>query len=505
VIRIFYKLFLGCSIYILLVASVGLPIEAVGLFSWLPAKYIPLYDDEYPPFLVADQNRTVHAFNSQQMENGDVAILYRTWSVEMGWSLPVDVLLPNTIRFALQGVFLDDAGVFHMVYFRENRPGHGEFLYSKALALEAMNAHSWSVPVIIAEEAGPMNSAWLVGNGKEHLTLVYAGQKLGMGIYEVQSNDAGATWSDSAPVAFVYDPDNYPTHIRGTLDPSGRLHMVWSTVGSRGFGEKVYYSRREEDGVSWTEPTILAAREGLDYAADWASIIYYQDELIVMYMDGMPVVGIPPTRWMRRSNDGGQSWTSPVKPFPQVGENGYAELLVDSKNTLHILLANRVGDPPVGGMWYGRWLGSRWSELELVTASSAEQAITMGSYSEVGGASRPNAVVSQGNVILAAWWHDTSTPDVPAGYTFTYLDAPELPLVPFPTPEVEVTPELPSHDPEFQEVLTATPTNNIVGNTQIDLSPPVNNNPLGLMIQGVVPAFLILIFITFLHNRSRRK
>lgn len=510
VIRFFYNPILGWCIFIILIAAVGVPVKAIGLDSWLLANHIPLYDDEYPPYLVADQNRIVHAFNSQQMENGEVAILYRTWSVEMGWSSPVDILLPDTnLRLSLQGAFLDEAGVFHIVYYRGNQ-GSGEFLYSRALASEAMNAHSWPPPINIADLAGPLNSAALTGDGKGKLTLVYAGQKLGIGLYEVHSNDGGISWTDSVAVAVVFEPDNLPTHIRVTGDSLGRLHVVWSTVSSRGLGEKVYYSRREEDGVSWNKPYELAAREGQDYAADWASIIYYNDELIVMYMDGSVPSGVPPTRWMRRSGDGGQSWTSPFIPFSQVGEHGFAELIVDSNNALHIVLANRVGFPVVEGLWYGRWLGNRWGELELVTPSSPEQAIAIGSYPEVGRASRPNAIISQGNVLLVTWWHDLGVAGltVPASYSFTFLDAPELPLIPLPrmseslTPEVEIISEQPPFSDEFEEALPAAPS---IEKSVMELPLPITINPLELMIQGTIPAILMIFTFIYIYSKSLRK
>jgi hypothetical protein len=265
---------------------------------------------------------------------------------------------------------------------------------------------------------------------------VYSGLREGTELLEIHSTDSGGTWSEPTTVSQVYGDDHLLAGIQLFVDRQGRVHAAWSVpLASSALGEEVYYARLEADLEQWSEPVLLAAREGNDYAADYPAIIGYRDELIVMYMDGVVPGGVPPTQWMRRSRDGGQTWTDPVRPFPHVGGHGAAALLVDSNEVLHILVGNRIGDPPIGGMWHGVWLGERWSELELITD---QVAIVSGSPYVDESASRPRAIVSQGNVLLGTWWHD-SRGQPPAAYSYVVLDAPELPVVPLPAPPTTPT------------------------------------------------------------------
>lgn len=482
---------------------------AQEIIPWVAAQIIPLYTDIYPPILVADSDRIVHAFNSENLDDDRTAIFYRKWSLDQGWTAPIDIILPTpSIRFALQGVSLDESGKFHMIYYIGSEE-QGDMVYSWAWATEANRTQSWSKPIEIGLDAGPIIDASLIGDGKGRLDVVYAGQRDAVGIYAVHSEDGGSTWSEPKTVALNSESDSWPIHIYLEYDDEDRLHVTWGMVDDSGIGQKVYYIRRETDGITWSKPYLIAAREGNDYGADWPSIINHQGQLILMYMDGTIPQGIPPTRWMRTSRDGGKTWTSPVQPFPLVGENGSAVLLEDSNDTLHIIVANRVGEPAVGGVWHAVWLGNQWGEAELITARSQELAEFSGSYSAVSNASRPNGVVSQGNVILSTWWHDMRD-QPPSGYSYTRLNAPELPLVPLPV--VNVTPTL-SPDPTAT-VVTATQvlSTPIVTPVLIDnqlnpiSSPERMTNPSILILIGIIPAVLftfVAMGIRF-YKRSER-
>jgi hypothetical protein len=110
-------------------------------------------------------------------------------------------------------------------------------------------------------------------------------------------------------------------------------------------------------------------------------------------------------------------------------------MVIDSSNQLHVILSNRVGNPAVGGMWHGVWLGNNWGELEMITAKTPQEGLAAGGYKDGNSASRPNAVISQGNVLLSTWWHDMGDAP-PAAFSYALLDAPVLPSVPLPAAPV---------------------------------------------------------------------
>jgi hypothetical protein len=484
-----------------------------GTSLWTPAQPIPLYVDAYPPILVADQNRTVHAFNSEAQDDGKVTIYYRQWNIDKGWSLPADVLLTfPSASDALQAVELDPAGKFHVVYYNGDQFG-GDIMYSRAWASDAGRSQAWSEPIEIGTEASPLISAALSQFGDNHLSLVYSGDADGVALYETHSDDGGDTWTKPIRITPVNAEGMWPVHIQTAFDEQGVLHVVWGVVGESGIGQKVYYTNRGVDGMTWRNAYLLAAAEGNDYGADWPSIIYYKDQLIAMYMDGTIPNGVPPTRWMRLSKDGGKTWSVPVRPFPQVGENGRAVLLIDSNNTLHIILANRVGDPAVGGIWHGVWIGDQWGELELITPPSSAAAINSGSYAEANQGSRPNAVILQGNTLLAAWWHDIPGARVvpPAGYSYTRINSPELPIVPL--PEVTLTPTT-SAVPMIVPMVTPTTvsiTSGVAPVSTVEFGNNENNSrPISvasILFLGLFPALVLTVVVLSayrIHNRTNR-
>ena len=89
--------FRSIGVIVILVIAIGVKTytaQAQELENWSLQQQIPDYDDltETPPFIVADQNRTVHAFNSQTID-GERLIVYRQWSLEKGWTSPIDIFM----------------------------------------------------------------------------------------------------------------------------------------------------------------------------------------------------------------------------------------------------------------------------------------------------------------------------------------------------------------------------------------------------------------------------
>lgn len=459
----------------------------VAQYRWSPQQRIPDYDDQArAPYLVADQNRTVHAFNYQPVGDGEMAIFYRQWILDQGWTTPVDILLTGTStgNRTLQGVFLDQAGIIHLIYFAGNQQG-GTIHYSRALAANADRAPAWSTPRVVAEDAGPQSFAALAGDDRGNLIVVYSGQREGIGLYEVHSADAGDTWSEPATVSLVEEP--WPTTIQLDMDRQGRLHAVWRLV-SANLDEEIYYARLEADRAQWSEPILLAERDEGDFGVDWASIIVHRDELFVIYHDGFP-----PTRWMRRSTDGGQTWTAPVRPFPHQGTYEYAVLLIDSNEVLHMILGNRIGNPAIHGMWHSEWLGESWSGLE---------AIVSGPKTPEFDPSSPQAVISQGNVLLATWWTDTSPADRNGvWYSSTVLDAPQLPVVPLFSPTATSTPPATATPTTLPPTPTPTPRAVLSGQSADSAAATGMNNPAAPVILGIAPVVL-LIAVAIVVQRS---
>jgi hypothetical protein len=401
---------------------VGVEVSAQSTATdWTPIRQIPDYDRiSRPPRLAAGPDGTVHAFNTQTSDTAGPTITYRRWTLSRGWSNPVDILLAPSIDqgIGVLDVFVDASNLIHMVYYT-GVPEGASVYYIATPAETAVSASAWSDSRLIASNGGPLFTGGLVSNAQGDLILVYEGQDdnrlSGNGLYLTHSADGGVTWT--SPIAFflTYDKELWPWSVRLLLDDNDVLHAVWSVTNVRGVGDEIFYSQLVDLQGSWTKPYRLAQREGDDYSANWPAIIADEDELIVVYMDDFPAA-----RFMRRSVDNGQTWGEVERPFPHVGEYENPVLLKDSSGTIHMITGSRIGDPGIHGMWHSTWLGDRWTEL---------MPITSGPRTDYYDPSAPQAVIVQGNLLLASWWNNVPRETLTgAWYTNSLLDAPSVVL-----------------------------------------------------------------------------
>src|SRR5215211_2676285 len=121
--------------------------QAQQSFFWTEQQKIPEYYDftEEPPYLIADQNFIVHAFNSQPLDltvsTPQRVVFYRQWSIESGWSFPNDILFDTGGgSIDLLGVSADQVGRVHLV-FQANLE---DVYYTQTLLVEANSAGAWS-------------------------------------------------------------------------------------------------------------------------------------------------------------------------------------------------------------------------------------------------------------------------------------------------------------------------------------------------------------------------
>lgn len=447
--------------------------------AWTTQKRIPNYDDESrPPELVADSTGTVHVFNDQLVDDSNIAIFHRTWRSDAGWSEARDIILPlRSNRTRLQSVLLDKAGYIHLVYFDGNDLA-ASLYYSRAHASEANLAPAWLSPVLVADNAGPLASAAMIGDGQK-LYVLYTGRGDRVGLYFTRSVDGGESWGTPSLLFPTFD-DLQPFGTRLTLDPQGNLHAVWSIVDSFGLDQELYYARLDTEMMTWSLPVLLAQKDEGEYKSAWPSIVAWQGQLMVVYMDGP----LPPTRYMRQSFDWGKTWTAPVQMFPHVGEYEHAVLLTDGDNNLHIVMGNRR-DNMSHGMWHGVWQGDRWSELEP---------LTLGPKTPAFDPSAPRAVFAQGNILLATWWTDTGGgPRNGAWYSFGRVDASPLAAQPLPTAIPTATAQ-PTTEPTRRPV-TPTPRPDVTLPVELrgEAVPQTNAGvPVGLAVAAVTILLLVI-------------
>lgn len=408
--------------------------------QWQPDEPIPDYTDHRAPELVADSSGVVHAFYDQTVGEGiERYLFYRTWTAGEGWGEPVDILLaPICCTFKVLGVHLDEAGFFHLALFSGNPPDAGAVYYTTAPAVLASSARAWSRPQLIASDAGPLVSGAMAVDSDGEIVVLFAGSFDGVGLYEVRSTGGGAGWSAQRLLALPPSQDTTLAHPRLVLDGQGTLHAAWDVVNSRGLGDEVQYARRGAGQTNWSAPVTLALREtehAMGFGAAWPALVEHQGQLFLFYEDGTGAVGIPPAMWVRRSSDGGATWSAAEQPFPQVGGYEQALLLEDGAGVLHAFFGGRLGDPIIGGLWHSQWRDGRWTETQAVASSLGRPAEAQQRF----GPSGPRGAISLGNTALLTWWNDAPERTT-ASYTTAVLDAPSQAVIPLATPAPTASP-----------------------------------------------------------------
>jgi len=478
--------------------------------GWAPDKRVPGYlDDTFTPFLVADRNRTVHAFATQWVGDGEErrrAIVYRQWTVAGGWTRPNDILLSPTWDAQILGMFLASDGVFHLIFWGSAAEGDTPAIYySSALATYAENASAWSYPELIGEGAFTPSSGVIEGDSQGNLVVIFNGNKDGNGIYIAISNDTGRSWSDSVPLLLTDDSNTIPYKIKSFVGPSGRMHLVWSVyVLEGGMPDSLYYVGIDLQTGKWLRPILLDKRP--DIVGYWGpqvpAVVDNGQYVVIMYNGGNPFTGgtVPvgrPTLLVRLSKDGGQTWGNVTSPLPFLtGWSDEQILVVDSNQIVHLIAIMRIDQivdgeyQSVGGVWHSRFKDGVWIYPDRFVPTIAPSTL--------------RAVVSQGNIILVTW-----TADIVIGgkegvwYSYTVLDSPELPISPFSIPstlENSANIAAPATSTESIPLPTATSELPLLWNEVSYLS-----NPQISMLFGIFPVTLLLVLIVLWVLYSRRK
>lgn len=489
---------------LLLIVGVSPRMVVAQQSRWSPAERILDFEaGTWPPLMVADQNRTVHAFSSQWLGGDDDetvrAIMYNKWTLEQGWSAPVDIMLsPFKNDARLTGVFLDQTGIIHLTFFGGDGT-EAYIYYTKALARDAGRAGAWSTPFFV-DVAGDPELASVIGDDKGNLAIIYSGSQEGYGLYTIYSSDGGDTWTDPASTFLTYSDELFPVVLKLSLGQSGLIHAVWDVRTPAGQGRQINYAKLDLVNQEWSEPVLLAEVE-TGYGILNPAVIEHDGEVFVGY-SGIVI---------QRSRDGGQTWTDPVKPFRHVGVNGIMSFVEDSSDNLHLLWAQRIsGNPDIHGTWHSVWQDGRWSEPEAVISGPQvpdQEGDKAFDPFEV------RAIVSQGNMLLVTWRMDPGLNANGVWYSYLPLNADELPVVELPvTPPQTLPPTSSSVSVTMVTPPSPTPTstprpvftNPSLNSTNASLK---DNNPIIPLLIGLVPVILlisVIILRSSLASQNRR-
>lgn len=468
--------------------------------QWQSDERIPGYlDNTLTPYMVGDQNRTVHVFASQVVneETFQRAIVYRQWSLTGGWTNVIDILLSPTGDAVMQGAFLDHQGILHVIFWGGSAES-AHIYYSKAAVQNAGSGFSWTRPVVIGNVSVETTSSAIVGDGDGNLVVIYNGRSRGTGVYEIHSNDSGETWSRSAPIYLTYDASLLPFSLRLAQGRDGRAHAAWNVVTILGEDRSLHYAHFDFAEQQWSAPVTLVVKPEVKgfFGPSYPSVVDTGTEVIIMYNSGNPFDGLPvpksrPVQMVSVSKDNGETWEVPVVPFYRHnGRSGEHVIVKDSDNHVHAVFIQRIEyavenrNVVVGGIWHSEYRNGTWSNPERFIPSVQSSNI--------------RAVVSQGNVLLATWIQDQGVGQSGVWYTYMVLDAPELTIIPYPTLPPPATLISPTSNAALETFPNATPIPNSFGFND-------GGSPALPLVLGLLPGLVVIGIILFVYRQRISK
>jgi hypothetical protein len=482
--------------------TTGFSALAQELNQWSPVQTIPGYHSEtWPPILIADQNRTVHAFSSQWL--GDVqafskrAIVYNRWSPETGWTEPVDILLsPLKNDARLTSAFLDQNGMMHVVFFGGDNT-EANIYYSRALAASAGKVVAWSRPVLVAYDVLDPENAAVFADDAGNIGILFSGNEKGKGVYAIYSPEGGNDWSSPIQISTTSSSDMLINNLQIYQGASGNIHAVWNEITSGGQGRGIYYTTSKTGDPNWKDPINIASADS-GFGTNTPAVIENNGDVFAFYNVNGSIT-------MRRLLHDGESWSNPIQIFTRhVGVNGSLSPVIDGNNELHLFFGQRItGTPDIHGMWHSMWQGYYWTEPEAIVSGPAiADQVGRNAFDPF----EAHATVSQGNVILVTWRSDPGLKGNGVWYSYKILDLPELPVVALPSIQ-----ETPAPEPT-SEIFLSTPTheNLFVKQNYEPFESEATNptrqaaNPVKSILMGVVPTILLISGAIVIIKKYRR-
>jgi hypothetical protein len=347
------------------------------------------------PAVITDGYGYVHVFWSEDMDGrlmrpqdalpSGNSLLYSRWDGE-SWTEPNDILsVPNDTLADFVSVTIDSNNRLHVVW-----SGQQNIYYSSAPSWQAHSAQAWSKPVILSENSARssyMNSI-AADNTSGDLHVAYATRGQEAGVYYTRSIGGETDWTSPVKLSVAFDDleDSF-ANVQIVLDGAGRLHAVWQTNQSEGYGQAIYYARSVDHGETWSQAIQLGYRGPDDFDVGLPYIVARgSSELHLIYQAGSKPIG----RYHRISRDGGATWTEPIHILTDMeGINGYIVPLVDGAGRMHLIVNMRTRDTQVVGIYYSSWLETGWSPVRPLATeapygpSAHYTAATVGSGNEL--------------------------------------------------------------------------------------------------------------------------
>ncbi len=502
ILRVFFALLLAAFLF---GQSTGIAGAQVPNINWQqPINISNSESTSTDPFLLADPAGYAHLFWAEKTRatpgNAADTIMYSKWDGSI-WTRPMDIYISPLSDGNPVSVYpraaIDEEGTIHLIWMTlPNFPRHA-LNYRQVSSWETTKLSSWSEPVRLSTNlTGQQYSADIAYNPKQGLHIVYAtgtGGIEGRAITYQNSPDKGATWSEPQNIYTFSDPERGGSNLKILLEAPNHVYISWTEWDRSGNGQAVYFTYSEDNGQTWAIPFPLGLRLENEYERDYNNMELLGPGHLVSIWEG----GFRAYRGAMYSYDHGKTWTAPFDVFPMlIGDNGAVQFAKDSKDRLHVFVANRIreGYDFYGnrlGLWHSIYLGEeRWSKPSIASVYGNDENMT-----------NPTVTIVNGNTIVAAWYGSQiyeiyvmtgkieNTPNTIPTPWVKYTSTKETSLGLSITPEQNFTP---TNQADFKETTDPRFLNN----------PPPSNPGTSIYLSAILPIVFIIFFVIF-HNRHK--
>jgi len=441
---------------------------------------------ETEPKIAADGYGAVHILWTGRSE-GSPAIYYATYREDVRG--PVDVIVGDNALVA--AVAVDEAAYLHVIWM-----GMNQIYHSRVFVMDALLVRAWEAPRLLGDGVASASSfaADIVVDNQNVLHVVY-GASRSADVFTVRSEDGGVSWTTPQQIDDVgaIHVTEAASEVRIAYDRAADvLHVTWvARETPRGWpGTRLFYSRSEDGGLSWSAPLLVDEARSGEYAEDRGPFfptvaVRVKDEVHLTW------AGAPRgDRWHQWSTDGGVTWSakSPMSVFNETargmgipGTTGFTDMVVDSAGQLYAVTT--LGDS--GAPRSARWINGVWDERSDSPYAGPD-------------CEDPRVVVTVGNRLHLVCVEQVSAQLNDIWYVIAHTNSPSLPVEPLPTPEIAV----PVATEEVTVLPTPTPDALPVSFAAASVESAAVGKPLVI---GIAPVLFVMLGIVLYHlGQSRR-
>jgi len=441
---------------------------------------------------MADDKNNIHDIWVQNAPEGEkgAQIRYAKWDGQK-WSEPATVISGAQINPSQLTLSMDSLGKLLLAWVDNSS---GDMYFTWANSARARSASEWQTPVIIPSVSSANSSPDIVADSSGQMIVAFAVPiNEDRGIYIVESNDFGVSWSQPRRVfgasAVKWQMVDHP-HIALTGD--GRLHILFERYtlwGDQRQSSGLYYIQSSDGGVSWSQP-----EEVSDQSILWSDLISYgKSDLHRIWQEDR---GTSKVSIHQFSSDGGTNWSSSTTLSTLNNTTVVNHVSTDRLGNLYYLQLTGPEEPSVLDQ---RWGKSGWKIdspriLDIDPKTWVSSSISF-------------SVSSDGHLVASVLGDSTDIKSKWQSQIISLTESLESTgTAPTPYPALIAATPVVTATPMVMDVSgTPTPDSSLAG---IDDSGTISSgtrNLVGLFLVGGVVAFFVLIFLFTIRYRGKTK